>query len=59
MIDLTTISTQYFYSVPYSNETWKRLNTRVKTYFAHIDSQQILKKSFSRYEIQNVWPSGE
>jgi hypothetical protein len=34
-----------------------------KTYFIHIDSEQIVKslediQFFSRYEIQNVWPSG-
>ena len=58
------IQNKYFYSVPYSNETLYMKALEYKTYFIHIDSEQIVKslediQIFCRYEIQNVWPSGE
>jgi hypothetical protein len=50
--------------VPYSNETLYMKALEYKMYFTHIDSEQIQKsledtQVSSRYEIQNVSPSGE
>jgi hypothetical protein len=46
---------KYFYSVPYSNETFYIKALEYKEYFTHIDSEQILKSLEDIHVIGLKW----
>jgi hypothetical protein len=49
------IQNRYFYSVPYSNETLYMKALEYKTYFIHIDCEQILKSWEDIQVFFSIW----